>query len=173
MEIWKCVVGAEDHYIVSNYGRIKNKHTDCILKPSKSGCYYHVELRYGINKHLLVHRIVAEAFIPNPSNFPQVNHIDEDKHNNNATNLEWCDSKYNNNYGYGSLARNQKIQQLDLDGNLIKTWDSLKEASENLGLLYQGISACCRKKRITCGGFKWRYLDNTKLKRWKNKNVTI
>lgn len=168
MEIWKDILGAEEYYQISNCGRIKNKQTRNILKPSKSGEYLHIELRYGINRNCLVHRLVAEAFIPNPLNLRYVNHIDENKRNNNAENLEWCTAKYNCTYGVGALERNQRIIQYDLNGNAIKIWDSMKEACEKLGLRYQGISACCRGRRKTCGGYAWTYANIIEIKkRWK------
>lgn len=170
MEKWKDVVGAEEHYQVSNLGRIRNKHTYAILKPSENKNYKTVDLRYGINKTCLVHRLVAIAFIPNPNNFTQVNHKDENKKNNNAENLEWCTPQYNVNYGKGALARNQRVIQYDLDGNAIKIWESIKEASESLQIKQQGISRCCRNLRRSTGGYAWTYanISNVKL-RWKNK----
>ena len=165
MEKWKDVVGAELHYQVSNLGQIRNKHTGQILKPSKSGQYEHIELRYGINKDCLVHRIVAEAFIPNKDNLPQVNHKDENKGNNRVENLEWCDAQYNTTYGKGALARNQKVIQYDLDGNALKVWESMKEASAKYGLKYQGISACCRGVHKSCGGFIWTYANINDVKK--------
>ena len=76
MEEWKDVVGAEDYYQISNLGRIKSKRTGEILKPSKSGEYRHIELRYGIDKNVLIHRLVAEAFVSNTINNPIVNKKD-------------------------------------------------------------------------------------------------
>lgn len=170
MEIWKDVVGAEDYYQISNLGRIKSKGTGEILKPSKSGEYRHIELRYGIDKNVLIHRLVAEAFVPNPLNLPCVNHIDEDKENNRADNLEWCTYKYNSSYGKNATQRNQRIIQYDLQGNALKIWESMKEACEELGILHQGISACCRGKKKTCGGYAWTYANIIDIKkRWKSK----
>lgn len=159
MEQWKNVIGAEEHYQISNLGRVKNKHTGDILKPSRSGAYRHIELKYGVNKHCLIHRLVAEAFIPNPFNFRCVNHKDEDKENNRADNLEWCTYQYNARYGKGALSRNSKIIQYDMAGNALRIWDSIKEAEKALGLRYQGISACCRMKKKTCGGYMWSYAN--------------
>lgn len=170
MEIWKDVVGAEDYYQISNLGRIKNKGTGEVLKPSKSGGYRHIVLRYGIDKNVLIHRIVAEAFIPNPLNLRCVNHKDENKLNNRVDNLERCTYQYNNRYGQGAMQRNSKIIQYDLAGNALKIWDSMKEASETLGLNYQSISMCCRNKRKSCGGYAWTYANIVDIKkRWKSK----
>lgn len=170
MEEWKDVVGAEKYYQISSKGRIRNKITKDILKPSTSGNYKHIELRYGINKNVLIHRLVADAFIPNPFNLRCVNHIDENKENNCVENLEWCSAKYNVNYGNGALKRNQRIIQYDLEGNAIKIWESMKDASESLGLYYQGISACCRGKKKSCGGYAWTYANILNVRmRWKSR----
>lgn len=169
MEIWKDVADYEDYYQVSNLGRIRNKITHRILKPSKSNGYYHISLRYGSKKEFLIHRLVAKAFIPNPLNFSYVNHKDENKLNNSAENLEWCTAKYNVNYGKGALVRNQRVIQYDMNGNAIKIWDSIKEASEILNIKYQGISRCCRNIRRSSGGYIWTYanIENVRF-RWKN-----
>ena len=110
IEIWKPVVGYEGLYEVSNWGIIKalpkidedgHKRKERLLKPCyDSKKYLIVKLsKNKITKNYKVHRLVAEAFIPNPNNLPQVNHKDENKTNNVVTNLEWCDAKYNNSYG--------------------------------------------------------------------------
>ena len=114
-EIWKPIKGYEGFYEVSNLGRVRSldrteyirnkaggitarQKRGKILKPhlDSRGCYLHVGLR---GKSTNVHRIVAKTFIDNPNGYPEVNHKDEDKTNNAVTNLEWCDHKYNNNYG--------------------------------------------------------------------------
>ena len=100
-EIWKSIPGFED-YTVSNLGRVMNKHGR-IMKPSNHKQGYKL---IGLKKDKKlygkqVHRLVALAFIPNPNNLPQVNHKDECKNNNCVDNLEWCDAKYNINYGTG------------------------------------------------------------------------
>lgn len=102
-EIWKDISGFEGVYEISSYGRVRSVKSGRILSTSKcGGCRGYLSVclskngkRYG----KLVHRLVAEAFVPNPYNLPEVNHIDEDKINNRADNLEFCDHKYNMNYG--------------------------------------------------------------------------
>lgn len=113
VEIWKSILGYEGLYEVSNLGRVRSLdrrvsytngqvhiHKGRILKPGVSNGYMQVHLcNNGSMKQPLVHRLVAEAFIPNPDNLPQVNHKDENPSNNNVDNLEWCTSEYNINYG--------------------------------------------------------------------------
>lgn len=136
-EIWKPVVGYEGKYEVSNLGRVrsidrinvfeargKKNHrflTGKILTPQFDGRghYLHVQLSNGEKSRIeLVHRLVAKAFIENPYNFPEVNHKDENKTNNMANNLEWCDHKYNNNYGskvYASRGENNGAAKLNAE----------------------------------------------------------
>lgn len=158
MSLLKEIKGHNSAYLVGSNGAVLNIVTGKYLKPVKgTNGYYHVTLCYGKKEDRSVHRLVAEAFVPNPNNLPCVNHKDENKLNNNADNLEWCDAKYNVNYGIGALARNSPVVQKDIDGNIIKFWGSMKEASEALNIKYQGISSVCRGRNKTCGGYKWEY----------------
>lgn len=102
MEEWKNVIGYEGLYEVSNIGNVRNVRRNTLLKLSKDHYgYIQVGLsKNGISIVFKVHRLVAQAFIPNPDNLPQVNHKDEDRTNNNVTNLERCTAKYNSNYGH-------------------------------------------------------------------------
>ena len=123
-EIWKDIEGYEGLYQVSNMGRVKSvermkwsgkcyyKAPERILKPRKNGGGYLVVMlsKNGKVKTCRVHRLVATAFIPNPNNLPQINHIDENKGNNHMENLEWCDSKYNNNYGTHNKRVSEKLR---------------------------------------------------------------
>ena len=179
-EIWKDIEGYEGYYQVSNLGRVKSlertiNHKTCYgglyhikerilkLKIEKDG-YFRIGLKKGkIKKYYRVNRLVAQAFIPNPNNYPIVNHKDENPLNNNVDNLEWCTQKYNVNYGNGISKRKKKISikinQYDLDGNFIKTWGSIKDAAR----YYNGntkICQCCKGKVKTAAGYKWKYAED-------------
>lgn len=100
MEEWKNVIGYEGLYEVSNKGNVRNVRRNKLLRLQKNQGYIRVGLsKNGIKTWLRVHRLVAQAFLPNPDNLPQINHKDEDKTNNSVDNLEWCTAKYNNTYG--------------------------------------------------------------------------
>lgn len=100
MEEWKNVIGYEGLYEVSNLGRVRRVNKG-LLKLQNNQGYNQVYLyKCGIRKGIRVHRLVAQAFIPNPDNLPEVNHKNEDKMNNSVDNLEWCTAKYNVNYGH-------------------------------------------------------------------------
>lgn len=160
MENWRNVVGYEEFYEVSDMGNIRNRITGKILLNSaKKNGYMAVDLGYIGKKTINVHRIVAMAFIGNENNFPCVNHINENKHDNRACNLEWCTYKYNANYGVGALARNTPVAQMDKFGAIVKLWDSMKDVESALGIKYQCISAVCRGVRRTTGGFCWKYIN--------------
>ena len=169
MEVWKDIEESGGRYEVSNKGRVRNKETQHILKPGIKCGYEQVALRCGaITKHRNIHRLVAIAFIPNPKNLGYVNHIDENKKNNNVENLEWCTCQYNVTYGKGGMARNSPVIQKSKENEIIKIWGSIKEASETLGIKRQGISRVCRNGRQTSGGFRWEYLN--KPRKWKKNN---
>lgn len=149
-EYWRDVVGYEGLYQVSNFGNVKSIRSDehyraRVLKPHhRNNEYLFVNLwkdKKGCSRN--IHRLVAEAFIPNPDNLPQVNHRDENKQNNVVSNLEWCDRKYNANYGTGVqrliATRNERkcfgaekvVFQCDLQGNIIRKWKSLMDIDRN------------------------------------------
>lgn len=109
MEEWKAVPGYEGLYEVSNIGNVRNVRRNTLLKLSKNN-YGYIQVwlyKNGIRNRFQVHRIVAQAFLPNIDDLPQVNHKDEDKTNNNVTNLEWCDAKYNTNFGTRNIRRRE------------------------------------------------------------------
>ena len=174
-EIWKDIKGYEGYYQVSNFGRVKsierkvNKWdgirtiNERILKQNLShNGYYFVSLsKNGKRRTYRVNRLVAEAFIPNPDNLPQVNHKEENKLNNNVENLEWCTSKYNNNYGTHndkiSKRLSKPVLQLDKNGNFIKLWESIMSIERETGFFQGSISNCCKGKYKTSYGYKWKY----------------
>ena len=148
---------------------------------SKSG-YLSVELfdENGKSKRLLIHRLVAMAYIPNPENLPQVNHIDENPLNNAVSNLEWCTAKYNMNYGNGAKTRHSKIDyttesrkttaringtkqsktvlQYSRNGEFIARYNSAAEASRKTGANHSHIIECCNGKRYkTVNNFIWKF----------------
>ena len=115
-------------------------------------------------KYVTVHRLVAQAFIPNPDNLPQVNHKDENKTNNHVSNLEWCDAYYNSHYGTGrersDKGRCKPIVALK-DGQVVKRYASTKEAAEELGINKATIRGVLKNKKWqhTAAGYEWKYAN--------------
>ena len=108
-KIWKPIIGYENLYKINNYGEVLSLRSNKILKPNNNGIgYFIIQLcKNGKRKNYLIHRLVAEHFLDNPNNLPEVNHKDEDKSNNFVNNLEWCEHKYNMNYK--QLQKRQQI----------------------------------------------------------------
>ena len=174
-EIWKDIEGYEGLYQVSNLGRVKSLKWGKVkfLKPfSDKNGYLSVHLRKDNSSYMsYIHRLVAMTFISNPNNLPQVNHKDENPSNNNVSNLEYCDSKYNNNYGTRNekisikMLNHQKISKvvLQIDKNtnvVINIFPSLMEAERETGCSHTHIQKCCKGKRKTTGGYKWEYKES-------------
>ena len=166
-EYWKPVVGYEGHYQVSNFGRVKSIKfgKEIILKQKIRGGYYSVGLsKNGIVKTYYVHRLVAEAFIDNPNNYKEVNDKDEDKSNNIVSNLEWCNAKYNNNYGTKNQRAVKKLSKpvigVDKVTGLILEFPSVKEAERQLGISNGNICSCLKGRQKSAGGFYWYYADS-------------
>lgn len=168
-EIWKDVKDYKGLYQVSNLGNIKSIKYSKILKPykEKKG-YLRVDLnKNGIRRHYLVHRLVAETFIPNPENKPQINHKDGCKENNLWNNLEWCTNLENAIHAYNNKLRTskplRKINQYDLNGNFIEQWNSIIEASTQFKTISNhpqcNISSVLRGLRKTAFGYIWKYAD--------------
>lgn len=171
-EIWRDIEGYEGKYQVSNLGNVKSlnyRYTgkEGVLKAIKDcNGYLYVNLYKNRNhKKYIIHRLVASAFIENPNCYPEVNHKDEVKTNNRVENLEWCDRKYNVNYGTFqerkakavSKALSKKVYQYTIAGELVKVWDSTVSAEREQKYNNQHISACCLGKLKTHKGFIWRY----------------
>lgn len=151
-EQWITIPNHPD-YKISNLGTVKSfkRKEEVILKPMKDNKGY---LRVDLdNKTYKVHRLVASCFLDNPNDLPQVNHKDENKENNCVTNLEWCDNKYNANYG----SRVIPIIQYDLEDNFIKEWKCMKQAGLTLNISVSHICNCCKGKRKSAGGYRWQY----------------
>lgn len=166
-EIWCPIKGFEGLYEVSDKGRVKSLKfgKERILKTGRNQEGY---LQVGLCKNCetktyRVHRLVAQTFIPNPDNLPQVNHKDEDKENNFVHNLEWCDGKYNSNYGTRTQRQSEKLSksvlQYTKSGKLVREWKSMKDVQRNLNYSQGNISQCCNGKRKSAYNFIWRYKD--------------
>lgn len=173
------VLGYPD-YLIYEDGRIWSNKTNKFLKPSCTiRGYKNIELFNDKgSKRFWIHRLVANAFLPNPDNLPQVNHKDENPLNNCVDNLEWCTAKYNMNYGNGAKTRHQKIDysrpcfrenaikngkrvarpvsMYSLDGQFIKTFESATEASRQTGINVTNITRAVRTK-YNAGGYAWKY----------------
>lgn len=174
MEEFRPVNGFEGLYEVSNIGRLyslnydgtgmrkeikcgrnKDGYRQCMLY--QDGCKYGKKL----------HRIVAEAFIPNPLQLPQVNHLDENKDNNSVENLEWCSIKQNANHGTRnqriaeklSIINQKPVESIDKYGHVTR-YDSATKAALETKAGQANITACCKCRRNSAGGLRWRYAEN-------------
>ena len=180
MEVWKDVVGYEGFYQVSNNGNVRSvdRQVRCsnsvrfykgkILSQCKDDHgYFRVLLaKAGKHKSSQVHRLVAEAFIQNPNNLPEVNHKDENPGNNCIDNLEWCSKNYNLEYGTGrkrsvKAQHRKKVLQIDFEGNLIAEFDGVNSAARSIGKPKDAtsITKCCTGKNQTAHGYIWRYKE--------------
>ena len=165
-ETWKPIEWSCGFHEVSSQGRIRDILTGNIIKDKIGTDGYKIISIEGKTKS--VHRIVAEAFIPNPENKPYVNHKDEDKTNNRVENLEWCDAEYNARYSaYKQL---QPVQQFSLDGTLIREYPSVGSVAA-FGFKPCMVSECIRERgyKKTYRGFVWKYMfsKDEKQKRYE------
>ena len=182
-EEWRDIKGFEGKYMVSNLGRVKSLNyrrtgKEKIMEGIDNGYgYLFVNLyRGGKSKQCLVHRLVATAFCENPSGYTELNHIDENKQNNRADNLEYCSRSYNLNYG----TRNKKVAEklrgrkqteehikkrskpvfsVDKESGLIMWWASARDAERQTGINNSNIIQCCKGKIKSAGGHVWFYAD--------------
>lgn len=158
----KDIKGYEGLYAITSDGKVwsyrKNRYLNLVLCGRG---YLQAHLwKNGERKPCLVHRLVAEAYVPNPDNLPQVNHRDEDKTNNCVSNLEWCSAKYNMNYG--TRKDESCTPVLCVEKNTI--YKSMGEAQRVLGVWQSGISQCCRGIYKTAGGFHWEFAQDRRTK---------
>ena len=163
-EIWKDVVGYEGIYQVSNTGKVRNIR-GYILSPADNGNGY---LRFSLYKSKKVcstqylHRLIAEAFIPNPDKLSEINHKDENKKNNNIDNLEWVTHVENCNYGTRIQRYSEKalkpVKQIDSNGKTLAVYPGVIKATRALGLNSKSaITNCIAGRSKYCRGFKWEY----------------
>lgn len=184
-EIWRDINGYIGFYQVSSFGNVRSLDR-YITKTNVHGCEYSILIKSKIlkqkkakngylsvmlydknhnRKTILVHRLVASAFISNDMDCPQINHIDGDKTNNNVENLEWCTASYNSKHAFqnglassNSYVLNKKVFQIDKHTNqIINIFDSISDAARKCNLHNQLISFVCSHKRKTSGGFIWEY----------------
>ena len=171
-KLWKEIPDTDGKYLISTDGEVmaisrrvkfgnvfRWTKTNIRTARKKENGYLELEI---LGKHHYIHRLVAEAFIPNPYNFPCINHKDENKENNSVENLEWCDYSYNTNYGTRTKRAKEKqfgdrFVVINLDtGEVYKT---PKDASRATGIHNDSISRVCKGKSKTAGGYRWRYLN--------------
>ena len=179
-EEWRDVVGYEGLYKVSSFGRVWSVRRRILTSGSLTGG---LMLSNNIDKRgrstntlkskegrvvrTVTARLVAEAFIPNPDNLPQVNHKDENPLNNCVDNLEWCTAKYNCNYGTrtdrikANMPQNKAVYQTSLDGVIIAEFPTIQEAARQTGICAGHICDVCKGNREFANGYKWRYVDET------------
>ena len=183
-EVWKDVIGFEGIYKVSNVGRLM-RYKNSVNMPDRNILkgevtvfgYRQYKLSLdGMSRRMKAHRLVAQSFIPNPDNKPQVNHKDGNKLNNRVDNLEWATSQENNQHAldtglrevdmkqvramHKTMAKKQqkKVAQYDLNGNFIKTYNSLKDTAKDFKTS-TNIGRVCRGLGNTAYGYKWEYID--------------
>jgi hypothetical protein len=169
-----------DRYYISKCGKILSNNYNKtrkikLMSPQNRLGYYSIRLYKNKNsRYYQVHRLVAETFISNPKNKPQVNHKNSIRNDNRIENLEWVSNSENQKHAYkfghqkvnktnlgkfGKLNTNsKKIQQFDLNGNFIRNWNCMKDVERELNILVSCISCCCSGRSKTAGGFIWKTL---------------
>lgn len=180
IEIWKDIKGFENIYQISNYGRIKsykkNKEGKILKNTNKKGDYLSVILQYKDNiKYTRIHRLVALAFIPNPNNYNEINHIDGNKQNNHVENLEWCTHKQNFEHAkkiglwkYNKPYKSKKIRQFTLNNEFLCEYENSIHASKITGICARNILQVANREpynnkgsiRKQAGGYIWRFAND-------------
>lgn len=173
MEQWKPIPGYEGRYEVSDLGRVRsldhvlpNGHfyKGQIIAPRKNnGGYMLVNLSRSNNiRTFSLHKLVALVFVDNPNQLSQVNHINEDKTDNRADNLEWCTASYNTSYGHRNDTminhRKKAVCQLTMSGEVVEIFPILNEAARRTGVNAAHICDVCKGKRNRAGGYIWKYV---------------
>lgn len=170
---WREIKNTDGKYLISDNGKIFSVYANRLLKDSVNNKGYRcVELVFesGVKK-TFVHRLVAEAFVENPNNYPIVNHKDENPLNCNYTNLEWCDYKYNTNYGTAiarrvehtdyhvgaNNAKSRRVYQFDLEGNFVAEYESCGRAEHETGMSRKSIAKACTGALKQYNGYIWSY----------------
>lgn len=182
-EIWKDIEGYEGVYQVSNLGRVRSldRIVECVtngkprtfrvkgvvMKQHQRKDKYMCIVFWIANKPktFLIHRLVAEAFISNPDNFPMINHKDEDKTNNHVDNLEWCTNQYNLTYKNAQhrakATMRKAVVQMTLDGKFVAEYESTHDAARKTGFHQGNIAGACRGQHnlLNVYGFHWKYKE--------------
>lgn len=179
-EIWKDIEDFVGSYQVSSLGRVKSVRRSVVyangrvhiveekilsLRAGRKGYIYACLVDANKKKHnKQVHRLVAKAFLANPDNLPQVNHINEIHSDNRVDNLEWCTSEYNLNYGnrnkIASDSRGKDVLQLTLNGKFVCRHTGTRNAARALGLNPKcgaNIASCAHHKRKVAYGYNWEW----------------
>ena len=173
-DLWRPVVGFEELYEVSSDGRVRKRNGEELhqrVDKKKYTNYRRVSLK-GTNGTVneFVHRIVAQAFLPQKEGCNIINHKDENGENNHVENLEWCNRSYNARYGSsllkiksaatGRISEKRKpVLQFDADGKVVGRYESAQAAAKAVSGAQSNISAACLGEKITAYGYKWEYVD--------------
>lgn len=172
-EVWKDIEGFEGRYQVSNLGNVKslnyaNRGYEQNLVPKVNNCgYLWVELRGNEKpKPMLIHRLVAEAFIENENGYPIINHKDENPKNCSVDNLEWCNNSYNVLYSLrkegrkrGTKHSRKKLLRISKDGAVTEISKNIAEFCKNNNFNEWSILQCCNGNRKTAYGYKWKFAE--------------
>lgn len=159
-EQWRHIKGYEGLYLISDFGSVYGLTKRKMLMPYLNNRgYLKVDLyKGGKREKKFIHRLVAETYLPNPNNLLEVNHKDENKKNNHVSNLEFCDRKYNLEYGTARERAGAKHRKAVICVETKKVFKSITEASQETGICLPCISLCCRGKQDTASGFHWQFI---------------